>query len=482
MTRSNLPLLPLTLACDATEIKSALDQEGISTRLRGEGVEGKFLLYDSRDGRPSYAIEGQIPIDLDALRDDSEGDPLEALLNEQSSRHEWKIGELSVSECIAKVDKRSVRRRLMQRLRQRIEAAGGIWLRVAAYPFPYRSAFNFRVDYDEFEPGDFDRTLRALEGFEMASSHFVCGASYAQQPEALDRLRGLDVGSHGYYHHTYRDMDQNLRNIRRGIETLHEAGIEPCGFAAPHGRWNGHLQAALQQLGISHSSEFALAYDELPFFVGRGSTLQIPVHPFCLGSFLDAAGRSSSKRESVESAAGRAAEYLRDVARARYFAGEPVFLYGHPTRRLGRYPFVLLEVLTAVSGFGAVWMTTLSRFADWWRQRAELNLRVEWDGRRYIVRADGLPREYRVAIEYWRGNHVAPMPLDQPELCFAPEALAYQSRKPPDIPSAVRFDRPEGLKSRLRRYLDWERVTPMEELGGNGLRGVLKRTLRRITR
>ena len=33
----------------------------------------------------------------------------------------------------------------------RIEQAGGIWLCVAAFPFPYRSALNFRIDYDRYE-------------------------------------------------------------------------------------------------------------------------------------------------------------------------------------------------------------------------------------------------------------------------------------------------------------------------------------------
>ena len=38
--------------------------------------------------------------------------------------------------------------------------------------------------------------------------------------------------------------------------------------------------------------------------------------------------------------------------------GEPVFLYGHPTGRLGRYPEVLRAVFETVDGFGAVWKTT----------------------------------------------------------------------------------------------------------------------------
>ncbi len=51
-----------------------------------------------------------------------------------------------------------------------------------------------------------------------------------QAPDALARLRGLDVGSHGYWHHTYRTARENHRNMLRGIEVLLAAGIEPSGF------------------------------------------------------------------------------------------------------------------------------------------------------------------------------------------------------------------------------------------------------------
>ena len=42
------------------------------------------------------------------------------------------------------------------------------------------------------------------------------------------------------------------------------------------------------------------------------------------------------------------------------------------------------------------------------------------------------------------------------------------------------FDRPEGLRSRIRRLLDWERVTPVEEIGTGTWRNWAKRTLRQL--
>src|SRR3990172_7680133 len=117
-----------------------------------------------------------------------------------------------------------------------IEAAGGVWLCVSPYPFPYRSAFNFRFDHDEYDARDFAAVMRAIRGYETWTSHFVNAAGHKSAGSAWDALRGLDVGSHGYWHHTYRTIEDNARNILRGIEAIRRMGIEPRGFAAPHGR------------------------------------------------------------------------------------------------------------------------------------------------------------------------------------------------------------------------------------------------------
>ena len=80
--------------------------------------------------------------------------------------------------------------------------------------------------------------MDAIAGHEDARAISSTRRPTSRPREAWPRLRGLDVGSHGYWHHTYRTEEENFRNIRRGIEILRAAGIEPRGFAAPHGRFN----------------------------------------------------------------------------------------------------------------------------------------------------------------------------------------------------------------------------------------------------
>ncbi|MHC4402757.1 MAG: hypothetical protein ACYTG0_24095 [Planctomycetota bacterium] len=482
-----LPLLPLVLDAVPEALRRALAQEGIPVRNRRRGLpEGRFVLFDSRADAPERLARGQVAVDVDRLRKDCDADPFRTLLDERSARFQWRLGGLTLTEQIARVDKRAARRRVLERLRTILEELGGIWLRVAPFPFPYRSAFNFRIDYDRYGPADFDATLAAIRGHEQATSHFVSGAAYEPAADALARLRGLDVGSHGYWHHTYRSAGENLQNVARGIETLQNARIEPSGFAAPHGRFNRGLLRALENLGVGHSSEFGLACDELPFFAAP-EVLQIPVHPVSLGLFLEAAARAARDRcEPPEAAADAAVEtaarYFDQLVRSRHRSGQTVFLYGHPTGRLGRYPQFVQRLLATVSRFSAIWKTTLTEFAHWWRLRAEVRLEATCRGRQLVVTAGRLPPTHRIGIEYCRGMHVALLPLDGRRLEFSPQSVMYEKRDGGPSVRPVRIDRAEGLRGRLRRLIDWERVTPIDEIGRSGWRNWAKRALRRVWR
>jgi hypothetical protein len=72
------------------------------------------------------------------------------------------------------------------------------------------------------------------------------------------------------------------------------------------------------------------------------------------------------------------------------------------------------------------------------------------------------------------------MPLDGPLIRFSPETLAYENRTADPPVRPVRIDEPHGLRARVRRLIDWERVTPIKEIGRGSWRNWAKRTLRRI--
>ena len=151
----------------------------------------------------------------------------------------------------------------------------------------------------------------------------------------------------------------------------------------------------------------------------------------------------------------------------------------HPTRRLGRYSELLDRAFAAADQFQAMWKTTLSEFAAWWRARAGVRLTVTRTDDHFVVLAKRKPLDYPVGIEYWRGDHLALMSMDGSRVAFAPAALAYEKRAAGQTVRPVRIDQAQGLRSRVRQLIDWERVTPVEELSTATWRNRVKRTLRR---
>lgn len=515
----SLPLLPLVLDSVPPGLALALRQEGVPTvdvsqvepgawaALRGaarerapggaDTVPGRFLLYDSRSSGHAAAARArqrhQSPLDVDRLRRGWPFDPFEALVDTRSRRAAWDVAGNLLTETVSFYAKGEIRRKLMRALRQMVESRGGVWVKLSAFPYPYRSVMNFRIDHDTYDAADFAAVLGQSEGYEHAVSHFVCASAFENHQQVLGALSTFDVGSHGWWHHTYRDARQNRENICRGIDALAAWGLQPSGFVAPHGRWNPELAVVLGDLGIEHSSEFALAHDEIPFFpyLGRhgrarareaanqaaepefSRVLQLPVHPVCLGLFLEAGVPDGSLIE----------RYFVALLRAKYERGEPILLYGHPTGRLGRYPGLLRTVFATASNFHLLWHTTLSRFATWWRKRLGAQLVVYLDGENYEVHVEGGPKSWRLGIEYWRGDHVAVVPADAERTRFRPEELAYERRQSTEaLPVPLTLRAPHGLKEHVRNWLDWETVTPANEIRIDTLPGMLKRGLRQLRR
>lgn len=481
---SPLPVLPLVLWDTPPGLELILRQEGIAfTRILDPHhlafAAGRFVLYDGQrvPGRKLRAMltNQHVAINIDRLRTGERADPFQALVDTSATRLTWNIGGLDVSERVARHPKAPIRQRLLDRLREAVARSGGVWARLSAFPYPYRSAFNLRVDLDEPYPDDYARFALARKPIEACTTHFVSTHAYGTNSGVLDDLRPLDTQSHGHYHVVYRDARANRRNLERAHAILIRSGFSPTAFVAPEGRWNAGLDQSVEDLGYRYSSEFQLNFDDRPFFPWRGSrfsnVLQVPVHPICEGLFLD----------RDPSSTGVIAEHLVATLARRIAAGEPAFVYGHPERRLGRYPEIVSRIARFVVSEDLLWRVSMSEFADWWLwrndQRWEL---VERDEGRFEVRCDDWDRRYPLALEIVRGEHVASMPLTRPRTSFRMADLAYQRRR-------ARIDGPEprpasphrGWKHLVRSALDWETVTPLHELPEETLPERLKKHLRR---
>jgi hypothetical protein len=480
---SSLPLLPLLLWDIPPGLEIVLAQEGVAHRkirdphmLAFQG--GRFVLYDGRKVAGS-TVRGRlspdhVAIDVDRFRRDEPVDPFRALVDLRGAYSRWESGGYALTERVARYNKAAIRKRVVSRLRHAVTGAGGLWARLSAFPFPYRSAFNFRADLDETCVDDYARFARARRGLDDCCTHFVSTHAYGDQTAVMQDLHRFDTQSHGHYHVIYRDPKANRRNLARAHRLLGESGFEPIGFAAPHGRWNAGLDRALEDLDYVYSSDFQLGYDELPFYPWLGDrfsrVLQVPIHPVCEGLFFDAGA-----------ARGRVvAEHLVRAVRAKIDVGEPAFVYGHPERRLGQHPEILAAVADSVAGEPLVWRVTLSEYALWWRWRLQRQWSVvpKGDGRLEVQFDDWSP-DHPLGLEVVRGRHVSTVPLTSPTTSLRVDELTYERRETrSELPAPTLVGRPRSLKSAVRQAIDWETVTPFDELPAHTFSARVKKGLR----
>lgn len=474
---TRLCCLPLEVVSLPPGVLAALTQEGVPwVKHRPGEPRGRFVLCRRSQAGVHPAAE-QTVLELDELLGATAAQTYAALADTGTMRGQWPLGELVVHEQVADDRARIARCRLLETLQEAVARHDGIWMRLAACPAPYRTAFNLRIDHDDFVEADFCEVHAALAGWEHAASHYVCAADFDGRPERLAPLRGMHVGGHGYWHHVYPSFDANLRNIRRGLEVLDDAGLAPSGFVAPHGRYSPALGRALAALQVDHSSEFAFAHDEWPIWPQDSSVLQIPVHPVCLGVCLEAA-QANGPPESADHAVTALEVHFAEMVRSRVAAGRPIFVYGHPTGRLGRFPKVIRNLFAVVSEFDNIWSCSLAQFAHWWRQRSRIRWSAACADGRLTIEAANLPTEQRVVVEIVRGSRLARVELSGRQTTCNLAALPFETVPADSTAWPKRTCEMHSLRNRVQRWLDWEYATPIQELPARSPRDWLKRLLR----
>jgi hypothetical protein len=380
---------------------------------------------------------------------------------------------------VARYPKTWVRRRVIAKLKKAIQRSTGVWVRLAPFPHPFRSAFSVRVDLDEPVPGDYHRFARARRLLADCCTHFVSTHAYGRHAGVLDDLRLQDTQSHGHFHHVYRDPKANRNNLERADRILRSSGFAPQGFAAPHGRWRATLDDALEELGYLYSSDFQLGYDDYPFFPWKrdrfSRVLQVPVHPICEGLFLEAGINDPAV----------IGDYMQRVIGSKLAVGEPAIVYGHPERRLGAMPEIVRAIAQTVEDQPLVWRVTLTELAQWWRWRGERRWLAIWRGdQRLEIEIDQWDSQYSLGLDIQRGRFRCLLPVTGPRIQLRLDDLAYERisdcESEPGLalgpPVIVR--QPLGLKGAVQAAIDWETATPLEAIPRSSISNRVKRSLR----
>jgi hypothetical protein len=467
------PGLELILAQEGVPFETVKDAHPLSFRA------GRFVLFDSQTA-PAASIEPlvgptHVLIDVDGLRRGETLDPLAALVDHGTGLGSWTFGGFTVSERVARYAKGRLRRGLIARLRDAVIGAGGVWMRLSPFPYPYQSAFSFRADLDESVPEDYHRFASARAALGPCSTHFVSTYAYTHHQSVLADLKRHDTQSHGHFHHVYREAELNRVNLDRAHRILRSSGFEPVGFAAPHGRWRISLDEQLEDLGYLYSSDFQIGYDDFPFYPWRGDrfsrVLQIPVHPVCEGLFLDA---GVNQPELI-------GDYFRQVIASRLDAGELAVIYGHPERRLGRMPEVMNAIASAVDSRPLVWRASFSELARWWRWRAGRRwLVIPREDDRLDIQFDEWDSEYTCAVDIQRGSFQCSVPVTASRMSLGLGGLVYERRDAGlgALESPRIGTRPLSLKRAVKAAIDWETVTPLDQIPRSSIPNRVKRGLR----
>lgn len=236
------------------------------------------------------------------------------------------------------------------------------------FPDGKRNCFAFRIDSDKGSRVEVDELYAAARDHDIRMSWFLDVKSHEDWLQHFAFLSGQDFGVHCYTHRTFDTFDENVKNISKAKHKLDLAGISAPGFTAPFGMWNEELAKATEQMNFEYSSEFSYAYDAYPFYPVKRektfSTLQIPIHPICIGSVA----KVGYSEEQVK-------EYFRRTIDAKLLRDEPLFFYHHPTHRGGdvvRFIFAYIEQL----GIDNV---TFIEFARWWKKRLNHQFEIHFE-------------------------------------------------------------------------------------------------------
>lgn len=225
------------------------------------------------------------------------------------------------------------------------------------FPNGERSVFCFRIDTDYGTDDQIQDLSSVIHRNGISATWFIDVKSQEKSLKLFKEMHKQELGIHCYEHQIFPGYERNIKNIQKAQALLHNAKIEAKGFAAPYGSWNEELGRAIVKCGFEYSSEFSYDYDNVPA-ISRlehsEGTLQVPVHPICIGSL---------KRHGYCDASMIC--YFENAIRQRLATREPMIFYHHP--KDGHY--TVLNWMFHELRQKHVPITTMNEYARWWKMR-----------------------------------------------------------------------------------------------------------------
>ena len=295
---------------------------------------------------------------------------------------------------------------------------------------PLSGVFCLRIDADEYDRDSFARYNDIFKRYKDAITIFFNINAFKDDLFEIKKCKemGLDIQSHGFYHHTYNDYESNRYNIKKAKIVFEELGVPTKGFASPMGKWNWALMKALEDEGYEYSSDFAYDYLSIPGYPlkrgRRSGVLEIPIFPVAPELYYQ---NGVNKKEVAIS-------YYKNAIDEMLRCDLPVIIYAHTSVHHKEIPQIIDEV---------------TRYA--------------------IVEKRLKPKTMTEISRLWQNK---PLSAGARPVLSTP-AEDYIGRE-------IKVSFYGRIKTAIKDYFDFERITPLDELRGPFVRRSVKRFLRRI--
>ncbi len=203
--------------------------------------------------------------------------------------------------------------------------------------------------------------------------------------------------------------------------------------------------------------------------------LQIPVHPFCSGIFLEATD-DILVPEMLFS-------HWKAVFEQKYASADPIIFYDHPTPWMTAHFDIIDRLFAMAFERRDVWICQMREFADWCLARNRINLSVAQEPFSNTIRISANPFNSSFALNFFRNEakSLTTVALKGGAQIVNLSDAVFNERNPPFAPSNSMRSRcsfMEVLKRNAKRALDWETTTPVRELIVSDVQTAVKKLLR----
>lgn len=262
------------------------------------------------------------------------------------------------NEVVSRISKANIIRLLHYNIKQLFLAAGLPFVHLSYQPDACAGNFLYRIDSDDGSRDQVDKYYRIANDNGIRISWFLHVEAHQSWLSDFRKFERQEIAVHCYRHYNYPKLEDNFQNVQIARDLLQQANLATAGYAAPYGTWHDKLQQMIERQHFEYSSEFALDYDNLPFFPhwhkGLAQTLQIPIHPVCIGSFRRT---TASDQEIID--------YFRFASNRLRSWHQPVIFYDHLLH--DKHHIVRRIFENAIDdGLKPI---TFAEYGRWWRKR-----------------------------------------------------------------------------------------------------------------